>query len=139
MNDDSVTKFAQRYRLEAAAVLVQIAKDESASPQARAAAAEKILLYSDGRPGPAKQVTVADLELMADEQRQDLLHALLTRYETEMPGQFKQMMTEAYTEAMAQQASQPRPCRFTRGTPTPKLPHQHQPVPAVVKKPPQLP
>jgi hypothetical protein len=55
MSDETITKFAQRYRLEAAAALVQIIRDESASPNARAAAAEKILLYSDGRPGQANQ------------------------------------------------------------------------------------
>src|SRR6266478_3759310 len=114
MTDDSITRFARHYRLEAAAVLVQIAKDESAPPQARAAAAEKILAYSDGRPGAARSITVADLELMDDEQRQDLLHALLTRYELEMPGQFKQMMEQAYVAAMQRMAT-PRPNRFTRG------------------------
>jgi hypothetical protein len=63
-----------------------------------------------------------------DEQRQALLHALLIRYELEMPGAFKQMMEDAYVEAM-QRMSSPPPNRFSRGTPPPKLAYQRQPEP----------
>jgi hypothetical protein len=111
---DSITRFAQRHRLLAAAALVQIIRDEDASPQARAAAAEKILLYSDGRPGAAQPVTVADLDLMSPEERQSLWMALFTSYEEDMPGQVKELMTSAYVEALQRVAS-PRPNRFQRG------------------------
>jgi len=117
MNDDTVTKFAQRYRLEAAAALVQIVRDERAPPQARAAAAEKILLYSDGRPGAAQPIRVADLELMSDEQRMQLLEALVNHY---TPNGFKLLVQQAVDHALAQQPRLPRPNRITRGTkPTP--------------------
>ncbi len=136
MTDDSITRFAQKHKFVGAAALVQIIRDEDASPNARAQAAQQILAYSDGRRGPTKQVTLADVEAMTDEQRQNLLDALLTRHETEMPGQFKQLMIEAYTEALAQQqAVLPKPNKFTRGEPTPKSPHIPQPEPAIAKKP----
>jgi hypothetical protein len=121
MNDDvSITQFAAKYRHTAAAVLVQIAMDEAQPAAARAACAEKILAYSDGRPGASKAITVADLELMSDEQRRDLLNALLTRYEVEMPGQFKALMEEAYVSAM-KRMSLPNPNRFRRGPPAAPL------------------
>jgi len=41
--DDIITKFTQKNRLLAAAALVQVTGDQSAPPNARVAAAEKIL------------------------------------------------------------------------------------------------
>src|SRR6516162_5661252 len=121
--DDEVTSIARRYRREAAATLVTVCRDEDAPASARAQAATKLLEYADGRPVAAKQVTVTDVAAMTDEQRQELLHALLTHYETEMPGQFKAMMTEAFSEAMARQAlpAPQRTNRFRRGAPRPPL------------------
>jgi uncharacterized protein (UPF0147 family) len=127
-DDLTITKFAQHYRLEAAAVLVQIARDETAPANARAAAAEKILAYSDGRPGASKAITVADLDLMSDEQRNELLNALLTKYETEMPGQFKALMEEAYLSAL-KRLDAPKPkIGFRRGPPAAPL-GPHVPLP----------
>jgi hypothetical protein len=117
--DDEVTSIARRYRIEAAATLVTVCRDDNAPASARAQAATKLLEYADGRPGAAQPIKVSDLELMDDEQRRALLHALLTRYETEVPGQFKQMMEEAYVAAMQRMAS-PQRIGFTRGSPEPK-------------------
>src|SRR5215831_19108296 len=110
MSDDSVTKFAQKHRMLAAAALVQIAGDESAAPNARAAAAEKILAYSDGRPGISRRITVSDVASLTADQREQLAEALvgvmphnerqhflallLTYYELAMPGEFKVKMVE---------------------------------------------
>jgi len=62
--------------------LVAIIRDETAPASARANAAEKILLYSDGRPGPSKQIAVADLVSLTLEQKQELLLALVMEIET---------------------------------------------------------
>ena len=55
---DSAQRFATNFRDIAAAVLVQVAMDETASPHARIDAARAILSYSDGRPGQARPVTL---------------------------------------------------------------------------------
>ena len=89
---DDLTQFAQTYRLDAAAVLVQIAKDESVPAAARASAAEKILAYSDGRPVTAKPMTVADIAAMSPDLRSELLYALLTHYDAVLPGRFQALM-----------------------------------------------
>jgi hypothetical protein len=142
---DSITRFAQKHRLHAAAALVQIIRDEDASPQARAAAAERILAYSDGRPGAPRPVTVADLDLMSPEERRALWLALFTSYEEDMPGQVRELMTAAYVEALQRVAS-PRPNRFqrgdsaspkqigfTRGAPPPAQPNTRLPEPSSLK------
>src|SRR5215471_16677059 len=118
--DDSVTKFAQKNRLLGAAVLLQVASDESAPPNARVAAAEKILAYSDGRPGTSRRITLTDVASLNADQRQQLAEALigvmshderphllallLAHYELEMPGEFEAKMVEAFEEALATQA-----------------------------------
>src|SRR5215831_19846568 len=99
MSDDSVTKFAQRFRLEAAATLVAVCRDESAPASARAVAAKDILSYSDGKPGQAKPVTVADVAAMSDDQRQELLNALLNHY---TPGGSEALLRDACNEAVRQ-------------------------------------
>src|SRR5215469_13505964 len=122
--DDSVTKFAQKNRLLAAAALLQVTGDESAPPNARVAAAEKILAYSDGRPGISRRITLTDVAsltadqreqlaealvgVMAHDERQHFLHLLLTYYELEMPGDFKAKMVDAFQEALAKEAKRPR-------------------------------
>jgi hypothetical protein len=112
----SVAKISERFQQDAVAALVQI-RDEQASDNARAQAASKLLEYGIGRPPQAKPITVADLSSMTEQQRVELLSALLQHFETEMPGSFKALMVEAYKEAIA---TPPRP-RFRRGTP-PALP-----------------
>jgi len=122
--DDTVTKFAQKHRMLAAAALVQIAGDESTAPNARAQAAEKILAYSDDRPGISRRITLTDVAqlnadhrqqlgealvgIMSHDERQHLLHLLLTYYELEMPGEFKVKMVAAFEEVLAKQAKGPR-------------------------------
>ena len=122
---DSITRFAQHYRLEAAAVLVQIAKDENAPPQARQAAAEKILAYSDGRPATAKPVTSADVATMPIDDCLSLFQALWVRLDAAQPGWLRKMLDESYIHA-AKQLGLPRPNRYSRGTPAPILPHHPQ-------------
>src|SRR5215471_9909193 len=68
--DEEVTKLARRYRPESLATLISVCRDERAPASARVSAASKLLEYSDGKPGQAKPVTVADVAAMSDEQRQ---------------------------------------------------------------------
>jgi len=128
--DDSVTKFAQKNRLLAAAALLQVTGDESAPPNARVAAAEKILAYSDGRPGTSRRITLTDVAaltadqreqlaealigVMSHDERQHLLHLQLRYYELEFPGEFKVKMLEAFEEVMAKQAKPAKRGRFER-------------------------
>src|SRR5207302_9478835 len=95
VTDDEITKLSRRFRLESIATLISVCRDERAPATARAQAATKLLEYSDGRPGQARQVTVADLAAMTAEQRHELFSALVTYYETDMPGFLKQVMEEA--------------------------------------------
>jgi len=60
-----------RFRDDAVACLVQIVRDENASPAARAQAARDILAYSDGRPAQAQPIKAADLGRLSDAERQD--------------------------------------------------------------------
>jgi hypothetical protein len=113
MNGENILR---RHRTEALALLAVTVRDERAPLTSRLAAARELLARSEA----ARPATVADLELMTAEQRQSLLHVLLTRYELEMPGRFKAMMVEAYTEAMARMSGL-RPCRYTRGVPPPAI------------------
>jgi hypothetical protein len=101
MSDDdlTITRFAQRFWLEAAAALVAIIRDESASPNARASAAEKILLYSDGRPGASRPTVVEDLQGMSDAARMTLLKALVSHY---APDEFKLLIQSAVDAALEQ-------------------------------------
>ena len=112
--DDEVTSIARRYRRVSIATLISVCRNERAPAAARATAAAKLLEYSDGRPGAARPVTVADLDLMTPEDRQELWMALFTHYEAVMPGEIKELMTAAYVEAMQRVAST-RPNRFQRG------------------------
>jgi hypothetical protein len=102
VTDDSLIRFAQTYRLEAAAVLVQVAKDETAPAAARSSAAEKILAYSDGKPSQARQLTVGDLQAMPDDLKMELLQALLSHY---MPDGFQKILKSACDDAVAQFAA----------------------------------
>jgi hypothetical protein len=117
--DDEVVTLARRYRKEALASLVTVLRDEHAPASARAAASAKLLEYSDGKPGMARQLTVADIGNMPDDLRQQLLEALLTYY---MPGGFQALLKAACDDAVAKfaarKAALPRP-RMTRRAPVP--------------------
>jgi hypothetical protein len=127
-DDPTITEFAKNHRLDVAAVLVQIAQDESAPAAARASAAEKILAYSDGKPSQARQLTVGDLQAMPDELRMELLQALLGHY---MPSGFQQILKQAVDDAVAQArltfAKPAKPCRFIRQNPAPADPPPAEP------------
>jgi hypothetical protein len=111
----TVTRFAQKFRLEAAAALVQIIRDESASPNARANAAEKLINYSDGRPGAPRPIMVEDLKGMTDAARMSLLKALGTFY---TPTEFKTLIGEAVDAAMeAERERPPPPVKMVRRAP----------------------
>jgi hypothetical protein len=98
MTDDAIASFAKRYRQEAAAALITVIRDDTAPASARTAAAERILAYSDGRPQAAKQITVADIGRMTEEQRQELLRALLTHY---LPnGALEDLLKQSVDEAI---------------------------------------
>jgi hypothetical protein len=108
-NDDEVVRVARHFRVEAAACLVAIIRDETAPASARANAAEKILLYSDGRPGPAKQIAVADLASLTLDEKLELLLALVTQIENDAPGFWKDV-------------GDPKKIGFVRGNRGPKWP-----------------
>ena len=113
--DDEVVSLARRYRREAVASLVTVLRDESAPASARAQASAKLLEYSDGKPGQARQISVADLQSMPDDLRQQLLEALLNHYQPDGYRLFvEQTMQQCIDDAMAQ-ASLPKPNRFKRG------------------------
>jgi len=115
VSDDELVRIARRYRRESIATLITICRNESAPASARAQASAKLLEYSDGKPGQAEQITVADIGQMSPELRSELLHALLLHWEVELPGQFKLMMKASVDEAIAKQAALPKPNRFSRG------------------------
>jgi hypothetical protein len=107
-----------RFRDDAVACLVQIVRDENASPAARAQAARDILEYSDGRPQAAKQITVADIGRMTDQQRRELLHALLTHYLPE--GALQDLLRQSVDDAVKLLPAPPTPkWGFRRGNPKP--------------------
>jgi hypothetical protein len=125
---DELIKFARKYRTVAAAALVQIVSDESAPAAARISAAERILSYSDGRPGQARPVTVADIARMDDDQRFELLNALVQHY---WPAGVNALIAAAVDEAFKQQAPA---LPFVRGAPaspaslpTPPVNSAHRP------------
>jgi hypothetical protein len=120
--EDELIGFARRHRTEAAASLVAVIRDSTATASSRTQAATKLLEYADGRPGQAKAITVADLGSMTDEQRMELLQALLTHYLPE--GALQAMLRESVTEAVKLLPAPPTPkFGFRRGTdaPTPKF------------------
>jgi hypothetical protein len=112
MADDVLVRFARRYRETAAAALIDIIQDPNAPASSRAQAARDILSYSDGRPGQAKPITVADLGNMSDEQRRELLHVLVTHY---FPGGIEALIKQAVEDAFTANALAVKPPRFTRG------------------------
>jgi hypothetical protein len=116
-----------RFRDDAVACLVQIVRDENASPAARAQAARDILAYSDGRPQAARQITVADIGRMTEAQRHELLHALLTHYLPE--GALQDLLRQSVDDAVRQLPPPPTPkWGFTRGSdaPTPRKLEDHK-------------
>ena len=114
-DDTTITEFAKNHRLDVAAVLVQIARDESAPAAARASAAERILAYSDGRPGQARQLTTADLASMSSDLRAELLHALLTYDDITLPARIKAQIVDEMLAQYQASLPAPQPNRFVRG------------------------
>src|SRR4051794_3439851 len=102
VTDDEVARLAKRYRIEAAGTLIAVCRNERAPASARAQAAAKLLEYSDGRPGQSRQVTVTDLAQMTDDQREELFHALLHRYQVEFPDFFVDLVDTAVKKAVEQ-------------------------------------
>ena len=74
--DDEVVSLARRFRKEALASLVTVLRDEHAPASARAQASATLLEYSDGKPGQARQLTVADVTAMTPYLRENLLTRL---------------------------------------------------------------
>jgi hypothetical protein len=91
---------ARRYRDECIATLISIQRDPRAPATARAQAASRLMEYSDGRPVSARAIGVNDLASMTPDQREELWHALMTHYETEMPGELKRQYQEAVEEVL---------------------------------------
>jgi hypothetical protein len=115
--NDSLISFARRFRQEAAAALIAVIRDDDASPSARVQAAEKILSYSDGRPGQSKPITVSDIGRLTDAERSELLHSLLLHYETTLPeGRLKDLFDQCVATAVASTAAKPA---MRRGAPIP--------------------
>jgi hypothetical protein len=123
VSDIEVVELARRFRRESIATLISVSRNERAPASARAMAARTLLEYSDGKPGQAQRITVADLPSMTADQRNELLSALLFQYETELPGEFKQLMQQITDEAVERLMH-----RQAAATP-PRLPLQQPPQP----------
>src|SRR5947209_3532242 len=100
-----------RHRIEALALLAVAIRDERAPLAIRITAARELLHQSE----QTRPVSVADIASMTPEQRSDLWMPLVRYHEEDMPGSLRQMMEEAFTEALQRQASQPRRIGFVRG------------------------
>lgn len=124
-DDGSIGHFAKRFRNEAAACLIQIIRDERASPNARAQAARDILSYSDGKPGTAQPITVASLASLSPDERHELFAALIRYYpeDVNVEGLIQQVVDQVIA-----QSSKPK-LAFRRGKPA--LP---PPSPAHIQK-----
>jgi hypothetical protein len=118
--DDSAASLARKVSRESIATLIAVSRDPHAPASARAQCATKLLEIGHGRPSMSKPITVASLSEMSHELRRDLFLALWCHYEVEMPDRFQQMLKQAVDEALALQASLPRPNRFTRRSPVPE-------------------
>jgi hypothetical protein len=130
--DESVTRFAQRHRLRAAAALIQIIDDEDASANARVAASQSILAYGGAVKPTAttRLVTPTDVAGMSVEQRHALWRALLD-VEDSLPAFVTARIADAVSRA-AQQLTAAKPNRFTRGPVAGPLP-AHVPPPREFK------
>jgi hypothetical protein len=124
--DDEVVRLARRFRKEAVASLVATLRDDRAPASAKASASATLLSYSDGKPGMARQISVADIGQMTPALRQELLHALLVHFQTELPAQFQALLKSAVDDAVAQarltfaKPKPAKPCRFIRQAPVPE-------------------
>jgi len=111
--DDEVVSLARRYRKEAVASLVTVLRDPNSPASSKASASATLLAYSDGKPGQARQLTVADLASMPDDLRMELLQALLHHY---IPGGWQALLKQACDDAVAQaRLTFSKPNRFRRG------------------------
>jgi hypothetical protein len=123
-NDEAVARLARNYRHESIATLVTVARDPEAPASARAMAARTLLEYADGRPTQARQPTIADVAAMSDEQRMQLLEALVYHY---TPSGLTSLVQQSVGQLEERMSAQPRPNRFTRGEPAPLPLHIPQP------------
>jgi hypothetical protein len=115
--DETLTRFAARHRLRAAACLIQILNDEDASASARVSASERILAYSDGRPGTSKRVTRADILAMDKVERLELWQWLF-----DIEGDLPPFIVEQVEQVVQREAARLSPGRanqFTRMAPPP--------------------
>jgi hypothetical protein len=119
--DETVTRFAQRHRLRAAACLIQVINDEDASASARVTASQSILAYSDGKPGVTKHVTPADVAAMSIGERHSLWKALFD-IETEFPDFIVDRINDT-VQREARRLTTAKTNRFTRGQPEPRPVH----------------
>jgi hypothetical protein len=138
---DEVATLARRYRRESIATLIAAIRDERARPTARITAAVKLLEYAAGKPGPARQVTIADVNAMTRDECVDLLHACCERLERVEPGLLWEIMGKT-----VERAGVPRSNRFTRGSASaagapkpPGAPPHRQPPPPPTLEPSPLP
>jgi hypothetical protein len=122
---DEVATLARRYRKESIATLIAAIRDERARPTARITAAVKLLEYASGKPGPARQVTIADVNAMTRDECVDLLHACCERLERVEPGLLWEIMGKT-----VERAGVPRSSRFTRGSASPLPRHVPPPRPS---------
>jgi hypothetical protein len=121
-------------RLVSEAVYEQLMYDESAPASVRLSAAQAYDALENGRPGIARLVNVEDIDDLTDDQCQQLFYALMRRFDERMPGFMDQLIKQAVDQQLAQQQSSlPRPNRFTRGTPQPKLAHHPQPASSIAR------
>jgi hypothetical protein len=91
---DDLTRAARLFRAEAVAALVAVLRSDKALPNAKTQAATKLLELSDGKPQPAKMVSLADLDKLGQEDRVALLYDLMQRCESET-GILQAMMRDA--------------------------------------------
>lgn len=117
------------------AVYRQIMEDESAPPAVRLQAAERYDALENGRIGVSHPVTVDDLDALDDEQCEKLFFALMRRFDRALPGFLDELLQQAAEQLVADQASQPRRNRFTRGEPRPRPAHVPEPHPKALKEP----
>lgn len=101
-------------RALAEAVFRQVAENESASPQARLQAAEKLFEIENGKVGTIRPPSLSDVSALTIDQCRDLFKTLLRRFEDEAPG----ILADLAQQLLDEHAPEPEPIpRFTRGSP----------------------
>jgi hypothetical protein len=127
--DETLTRFAARHRLRAAAALIQILNDEDASASARVSASQQILAYSDGKPGASKRITRTDVLAMDQDERLELWQWLFDIEQGRLPPFIVQQVEQVVAREAARLSSPERASStYTRMAPSPAqrrapLPH----------------